>query len=48
MDVSEDRRIAEEIEEDIEVIGSSQVAAMFVAWTDPLRLTLAMSVPYYK
>lgn len=32
------------MEDDDEIVGSSQVAAMFVDWTDPLILSQAMSV----
>ncbi len=42
LDICQDRK--EMMEDDDEIIGSSQVAAMFVDWTDPLILSQAMLV----
>lgn len=44
LDASEDRKNARDADKDVETIGSSQVAAMFADWTDPLRLSHVLSV----
>ncbi|KAF9484715.1 hypothetical protein BDN70DRAFT_872249 [Pholiota conissans] len=43
LDICEDRKASIESEDDIEVIGSSQLASMFIEWTDPLHLAQALA-----
>ncbi|KDR81425.1 hypothetical protein GALMADRAFT_239313 [Galerina marginata CBS 339.88] len=44
LDISEDRKEARESDAELEIIGSTQVTAMFVDWTDPLRLSEVINV----
>lgn len=46
LDVAEDRRILEDLDEDMEAVTSSNVATMFVELTDPLRVKVVMSVSH--
>ncbi|KJA27084.1 hypothetical protein HYPSUDRAFT_131697 [Hypholoma sublateritium FD-334 SS-4] len=43
LDVCEDHRQAIEVDEDVDVVESNQIASMFVMWTDPLQLSKAIN-----
>jgi hypothetical protein len=40
-DVIQDRKTKDD-EDQLDIVSSSQVATMFIDWTDPLRLSQAM------
>ncbi|KAF8797851.1 hypothetical protein BYT27DRAFT_7123670 [Phlegmacium glaucopus] len=42
-DVNEDRKVAKDGGEQSDIVSSAQVAAMFIDWTDPLRLSQAIN-----
>ncbi|KAF9532366.1 nuclear condensing complex subunit [Crepidotus variabilis] len=42
LDICQDRREAEEEDEEDEIVSSSQIADMFILWTDPTSLNAAM------
>lgn len=39
--------VRNDLEEDEEMISAAQIGALFVDWTDPLKLSNASSVPLY-